>query len=275
MRLIISLILTGLIQCNGLAQNVYKSIKISNDLKLIKLSDNAYVHVSYSDLPKFGRVPANGLIFINGSEAFIIDSPWTDSLTMNLLSWITDSMKLKIVGFVPTHWHNDRMGGLGSIQHQKIETYANQMTIDIAKSKSLPVPAHGFKDSLQLHLGNKMIKCYYLGAAHTLDNIVVWIASEKILFAGCMVKSLDSKDLGNTTDGDLIAYPKTVDKVINMFPDAQIVIPGHGPKLKKIKDIFLCQGYYIEQSMKYNIDFQYQQLFHGQFFQSAILNYAS
>jgi len=43
-----------------------------------------------------------------------------------------------------------------------------------------------------------------------------------------MVKSLTSKNLGNTADGDLIAYPKTIDKLIRKFPSATIVIPGHG-----------------------------------------------
>jgi metallo-beta-lactamase class B len=43
-----------------------------------------------------------------------------------------------------------------------------------------------------------------------------------------MIKSGNSKDLGNTTDGDLIAYPKTVDKLFDRFPMAKIVIPGHG-----------------------------------------------
>jgi metallo-beta-lactamase class B len=228
MRLVIVFILIGLIHFNGFSQNEYKRIKISNDIELIKLSDNAYVHVSYSDLPKFGRYPANGLIFINGSEAFLFDTPWTDSLTMDLILWLKDSMKLKIVGFVPNHWHNDCMGGLGYLINQKIESYANQMTIDIAKAKKLPIPKNGFKDSLQLHLGNKLIKCYYFGAAHSFDNIVVWIPSEQILFAGCMIKSSNSKDLGNTADGDLIAYPKTIDKLIDRFIMAKIVIPGHG-----------------------------------------------
>lgn len=86
-----------------------------------------------------------------------------------------DSMKIEIVGFIPNHWHDDCMGGLGYLQSQKIESYANQMTIDIAKTKNLPIPDHGFKDSLQLHLGDKLIKCYYFGAAHSLDNIVIWI----------------------------------------------------------------------------------------------------
>jgi metallo-beta-lactamase class B len=228
MRYLIVFIIAGLIQYNGFSQVDFKRIKVSKDIELIKLSENAYVHVSYSDLPKFGRYPSNGLIFINKSEAFLFDTPMTDSLTMDLVSWLNDSMKLKIVGFVPNHWHNDCMGGLRFLRNQKIESYANQMTIDIAKSKELPIPKHGFKDSIQLPLGDKLIKCYYFGAAHSLDNIVVWIPSEQILFAGCMIKSINSKDLGNTVDGDLLAYPKTIDKLINKFPSAKIVIPGHG-----------------------------------------------
>jgi len=169
------------------------------------------------------------LIFIDRGEAFLFDTPVTEALTKDLVSWLRDSLNLRIVGFVPNHWHKDCLGGLGYLQNQKIEFYANQMTIDIARIKNIPLPAHGFKDSLQLLAGNKLIDCYYLGAAHSADNIVVWIPSEQILFAGCMVKSINSKDLGNTVDGDLVAYPKTIDKLLRKFPDAKFVIPGHGP----------------------------------------------
>ena len=149
-------------------------------------------------------------------------------MTKDLVNYLRDSLHVNPVGFVPNHWHSDCMGGLAWLQSQKIKSYANQMTIDIAKNQKLPVPEHGFKDSLQLRLGNKLIQCFYLGAAHSLDNIVVWIPSEKILFAGCMVKSMESGDLGNTKDGDLKAYPKTIDQVLKKFPTARIVIPGHG-----------------------------------------------
>jgi hypothetical protein len=214
------------IQFSGFSQE--NIIRISSNIELIKISANAYVHVSYTSMPPYGRVASNGLVFTEGREAFLFDTPMTDSLTMDLVLFIRDSMKLKIAGFVPNHWHADCIGGLGYLQEQKIESYANQMTIDIARSKKLPVPDHGFQDSLELHLGNKLIRCYYLGPAHSLDNIVVWIPSEKILFPGCMVKSLNSKDLGNTADGDLITYPKTIDALIRKFPMARIVVPGHG-----------------------------------------------
>jgi metallo-beta-lactamase class B len=204
------------------------TIRVSNDLVLIKISDNAYIHVSCSDLQGYGRVSANGLIFIENHEAFLFDTPWNDSLTCTLVSYLEDQMKLMIAGFVPNHWHEDCMGGLGCLNSRKIESYANWLTIDIAREKRLPLPFHGFKDSLELRLGNKVVLCYFPGAAHSMDNIVVWIPSEKILFPGCICKSLDSHNLGNTADGAVASYAETVNRIIERFIEARIVIPGHG-----------------------------------------------
>lgn len=217
-----------LIQTLVYSQNQSKRIQISNNLELEKISEHSYLHISYSELPKYGRISANGLILIDNKEAFLFNSPWNDALTEELISWLKNKMGIKIVGFIPNHWHADCMGGLKYIQSQKIESYAKDLTIEIAKSKNKPVPAVGFKDSLQLNLGNKTINCYYLGAAHSLDNIAVWIPSENILFAGCMIRSAKSNDLGNTEDGDLKSYPETIVKLSKKFSHAKIVIPGHG-----------------------------------------------
>jgi len=228
MKKALFLLLFILIQLPGICQNIYESLTISKDLELIKISGNAYIHISYCDVPGYGRVAANGLIFINKHNAFLFDTPWTDSLTEALVTYMKDRMGIEISGFIPNHWHADCMGGLGYLQSHNIPSYANQKTIDIARSKNLPFPVHGFKDSIRLYLDDKVINCYFLGAAHSLDNVVVWIPSEKILFPGCMVKSLNSTDLGNIADGDIKAYPGTIDKVIKKFSNARVIIPGHG-----------------------------------------------
>jgi metallo-beta-lactamase class B len=217
-----------MIQMTAFSQPENNIIKISDDLELIQISDKTFIHVSYIISPKWGRVDANGLVFINEKQAFLFDTPWTELQTENLISWIEDSMNVEIVGFIPNHWHEDCMGGLGYILKNGIKSYANQMSIDIAKAKGLPVPEYGFNDSLELKLGEKLIDCYYLGAAHSMDNIIVWIPSEQILFTSCMVKNIHSKNLGNTADGDLISYPITLTKVMKKFPLAKIVLPGHG-----------------------------------------------
>ena len=210
------------------AQDISKKITINKDLEIVQIMPNVYQHISYAEFTGFGRVECNGMILTNGDKAFLFDTPPTEQLTKQLVEWIMQTLKLKIAGFVPNHWHSDCIGGLSYLQSIGVESYANQMTIDIAKAKKLPVPTHGFKDSLNLQLGSTAINCYYLGAGHSMDNIVVWIPSEKVLFPGCLVKELNAKGLGNTVDGDLKVYPETIEKVLRKFPEAKIVIPGHG-----------------------------------------------
>ena len=137
-----------------------------------------------------------------------------DSITQQLLTYIQDSMHIKIVGFITNDWHEDSMGG--------------KMTMKIAKEKGLPVPDLGFTYTLTIKFGTYDLVCAYHGAAHTMDNIVVWIPKEKILFADCMVKSMSSANLGFTGDGDTDEYPLTLKKVRDAYPDSKFVIPGHG-----------------------------------------------
>lgn len=206
----------------------HKLIHVSKDIELTRLTRNAFVHVSYVNDLKYGRFSSNGFLYISNGKAFLFDTPVNDSLTKELLTWIYDSLKVEIVGFVPNHWHSDCMGGLSYIKEQGINSFGNQMTIDIARSKGLPFPSNGFNDSLTLTLGDKEVCCYYLGAAHSTDNIVVWIPSEKILFPGCMCKDLNTNGLGNVIDGNLADYPKTIEKIIVKFDSAKVVVPGHG-----------------------------------------------
>ena len=223
-----SLTLVFLLNSTAISQTISKKIAINKDLEIVPLTSNTYIHISYVEFAGFGRVECNGMILRDGDKAFLFDTPPTELLTRALIDWITQTLKLEIVGFIPNHWHSDCMGGLAYLQSIGVKSYANQLTIEIARTKNLPVPAIGFKDSLSLKLGNTDFSCYYLGAGHSMDNIVVWIPTEKILFAGCLVKEISSKGLGNTADGDLKAYPETIDKILHKFGDAKIVIPGHG-----------------------------------------------
>jgi metallo-beta-lactamase class B len=225
MKKIVFLITATILQLSANSQSL---IRISPDLELVEITKTSYLHVSYRTMPEYGRVSANGLIFINDKQAFLFDTPLNDSQTRELVDFLRNSMKLQIVGFVPNHWHEDCMGGLNYLKSQKIKSYANQLTINIAKSKNLPVPDQGFIDSIRLNLAEKDIYCYFLGAAHSLDNIVIWIPSEEILFPGCMCKSMNSDNLGNLADGSLTEYLKTINQVIRKFAHAKIVIPGHG-----------------------------------------------
>ncbi len=203
------------------------NIKISDDLELSKISDHCYIHLSYTLLESGHRMPANGLVYINQRKALIIDTPWTNDLTQLLIDYLRDSMQVSIEGVIPTHWHVDCMGGLEIVHKLGIKSYGYQLTAEICKEKNLPIPQITFNDSLLIGPENELL-LKYLGPGHTEDNMVVYIPKEKILFAGCMAKALTWNGLGFTGDANIPQWPETLKRVKASFPDAKIVIPGHG-----------------------------------------------
>lgn len=202
---------------------------VNKDIQVEKLSDKAYLYTAWAEIGSWGRVGSNGLILVDKGRAFLFDTPMHEKQTIELVRWIKENLKAEIVGFVPGHWHDDCIGGLDYLNKQGVKTYAGKQTNKILKEKGLPTAKHAFDDSATLKLNNIEIQCYYLGGGHSLDNIVVWIPSEEILFGGCMLKDCKTSTLGNTADAaPLGEWLKTVEAVEKKFPQARIVIPGHG-----------------------------------------------
>lgn len=226
MKYFISLLFIILV-LKGNAQNG-PSIDVNDDIRVSFIGSGLLIHTSWLDREPYGSVAANGLIILDGDEAFIIDSPWNNEQTATLCKWIEDSLHVTIKGFIPSHWHEDCMGGMDYINKAGIPSFALQTTIDSARNKNLPIPKTGFTDSLRLKCGTIEFLCFFPGEGHTTDNIVVWIPKERVLFGGCLVKSMNSTNLGNTRDGNLNAYPETIKTLLDLFGNAEIIIPGHG-----------------------------------------------
>lgn len=205
-----------------------ENILVSDKIKLTKLSENVYLHVSYLQTENYGKVGANGLLLVKNGEALVIDTPWNDSQAEELFNWVKDSLHATISTVIPSHSHEDSMGGLAYFQSKNVKSYAGQKTIDIAKEKNLPVPKCGFTDSLVFKFQNILVECYYPGKGHSPDNIVVWLPTEGILFGGDVVKDTNSQNLGSLTDADTGAWPITLKRVSERFPNAKIIVPGHG-----------------------------------------------
>lgn len=203
-------------------------VTVSKDVVLHPIAPGVWIHTTYFDLPDLGRVGANGLVIIDGSEAMLIDTPWTNGLTASLCEWIAATHGAVVKAVIPTHFHEDCMGGLEEVHRRGAISYGLDQTVAIARQKKLPVPQVSYRDQILVRCGGTVARATYFGAGHTTDNVVVWLPQRKIFFAGCLVKSLDSKSLGNTKDGDLTAYPATLRKMQAAYPDAKIVVPGHG-----------------------------------------------
>lgn len=210
------------------AQDTAKTIRINQDLEIIPLSANAYLHVSWVTMAPYGRFSDNGLIYINNKEAVFMDTPMNDSVSSLLLDWFSKKFPdVRIKYVVVNHFHDDCLGGLREFHKRGITSVANQLTNESIKSDSVERPQRTFTNNLALQIGKELVVNTYLGEAHSTDNIATYIPSEKILFGGCMIKSLDG-GRGNLADANLRQWSATVKKVKNYFPDARIIIPGHG-----------------------------------------------
>ena len=199
----------------------------NKDLRIQKVSKNTYIHTTYLKTKTFGNVPCNGMIATNRGEAIVFDTPTTDSVSAELIKWIQTKLDCKIKAVVVTHFHVDCLGGLREFHKRGIPSFSNQLTIDLAKTKDFAIPQNGFETDLELKIGNEKIICNYPGEGHTRDNIVGYFPKEKVLFGGCLVKSIGSGK-GNLADANVKTWPKTIKNVKSKFSDLKFVIPGHG-----------------------------------------------
>lgn len=223
--LILTFSLIGLSQL--LAQTDNK-IVIDKDIQLIHLQDSIYIHVTWHQLDNFGRFPSNGLIVIKNGQGLIIDTPMDNDKTEKLATYLKDSLSVDLTKLIIGHFHDDCLGGLSYLQSIGVESIANSRTINKCKEIGLPIPSISFTDSLSFDFNGEQIDCRFFGAGHSFDNITVWMPGEKILFCGCLIKSIHSKGLGNLSDAVVSDWDMTIKNLMGEYSDIKFVIPGHG-----------------------------------------------
>ncbi len=101
------------------------------------------------------------------------------------------------------------------------------MTYDLCKENNDRQSEFYFVNDTAFKTGQYTIQTFYPGEGHTKDNIVIWIPERKILYGGCLIKSTENSSLGNIADANLAEWPLSIKKLIELFPDAEYVIPGH------------------------------------------------
>jgi metallo-beta-lactamase class B len=199
----------------------------SEDLTIIQISDNAFLHTSFLQTNDFGNVPCNGMIVRDCKEAIVFDTPTNNKSAEELIYYITEKLHCKINAIVPTHFHEDCLGGLATFHFHQIPSFGNVSTIELTNSNNVVAPQNGFNDSLKLSLGNTYAIVKYFGQGHTKDNIVGYFPNENILFGGCLIKELEATK-GYLGDANVKEWSNTVEKVKQQYPNVKVVIPGHG-----------------------------------------------
>src|SRR5690606_14098482 len=131
-----------------------------------------------------------------------------------LLAWARADLGVPVVAAVATHAHRDRDGGMGAMRRAGVEV--------------LEPPRGPDAPPMVVDRAGVRIELFHPGAAHAPDNVVVWLPEARVLFGGCMVREADTMHPGNLSDADLDAWPGAMDRLVERYGSASIVVPGHG-----------------------------------------------
>lgn len=230
MKTLLALLLFAVLAGPATAQTAAypaKTVYQSAALTITQVSPNAFMHTSFLQTDSFGKVACNGLVVRSRREAVIFDTPATESESRELLTWLSNDLHCRVRAVIPTHFHEDCVGGLPEFRRQRIPSYANRPTITYAQERHAPVPERAFTDSLTLRVGATKVLATFFGEGHTRDNVVGYFPAEQVMFGGCLIKELNASK-GNLADANVQAWPATVEKVKRAYPQVRVVIPGHG-----------------------------------------------
>lgn len=197
------------------------------EIDVIKLDSGLYLYHSYGSY-KGSKVSANGVVAVAEDSVVIIDTPWDNDQTVQLLEWIETEISKPVAAVVITHAHHDRIGGISVVHERKIKTVSSQLTKVYALKRGFEAPKKVFQKETTMSYGDLVINVFYPGAGHTVDNTVVYISPFEVLYGGCFIKSSGSKTLGNIEDADLDSWGQSIENMQKRFPAPKMVIPGHG-----------------------------------------------
>ena len=195
-------------------------------LEIARLTGDFYVFKTFNYY-KGNRISANGMYVITREGAVIFDSPWDTTQFKPLLDSIRIKHQVNAVMCMATHFHEDRSGGLEYYKQQGLKTYTTRLTDEYSKKRGMKRAEFLLETDTTFSIGQYSFRIIYPGPGHTPDNTVVWFSQEKILYAGCLIKSTEDSNLGNLGDANVMAYSSTIRNLQSMCNDPRYIIPGH------------------------------------------------
>lgn len=195
-------------------------------LRITHLSGNFYVYVSYGSYAG-KHYPANGMYLVTKKGVVLFDTPWGEPYYQLLLDSIRARHHKKVVLCISTHFHDDRTGGLDYYAAKGIKTYTTRLT------DSLSIIHHNSRarflmpEDTTFRVGSYTFQTCYPGSGHTRDNIVIWFPEQKILYGGCLIKSVEDTSLGNLEDAVVKEWDHSLRKLQQKFPEPAYIITGH------------------------------------------------
>ena len=239
-------------------------------VKAIQVAPNTYF---VQGVPEMGSKQnqnfiSNAGFVVTPKGVVVIDALGSPVLAQKLIQEIRKVTKQKIVAVVLTHYHADHVYGLQEFKRLGATIYAqrdglNYLASETAKQRLIAsridfapwvnentrlVPADIWIDqSKTIMVGGVDFQISRVGPAHAPEDLIVFIPSEKVLFAGDLVFRGRIPFVGNA---DSRGWMSALDEIQKQNP--KIVVPGHGSySTNPLADITFTRNYlaYLREVM--------------------------
>jgi glyoxylase-like metal-dependent hydrolase (beta-lactamase superfamily II) len=153
----------------------------------------------------------------------------TDPISPDAAEWLNAEIQrrfnvpVKYVLYSHDHW--DHAAGAAAFPDAIIVAHANAVPHIAASDQPIEAPDITFNSELEVKLGGKAVRLYYLGVSHSDNLVFMHFPDERILFGvdAIAVNRLPFQDMAGTDINGLIGTIAALEQL-----DVDIVAPGHG-----------------------------------------------
>jgi len=205
---------------------------------------------------------SNSAFVVTPAGVVVIDALGSPALAQRMIKEVAKVTPLPVTHVLVTHYHADHIYGLQTYQalgakiiaHEGARLYLNSETAKLRLEASRIELAPWIDATTRLvsadewingpkviTVGGVAFQLDPVGPSHTPEDIVVYLPSEKILFAGDLVFRSRIPYVGQADSRHWIV---AMEKLLAF--DAKTIVPGHGPISQEArKDMQLTRDYLV------------------------------
>ncbi|ACP37194.1 MBL fold metallo-hydrolase [Saccharolobus islandicus] len=223
--------------------------------KFERISDNVYAFIQ----PNGDWFLSNTGVIIGKNYAIVVDSLTNEKMTKQFISEIRKVTDKPIKYLINTHEHEDHLWtnhlfpnaitichkncrekvveGMkrGSNPYEKLFT-----TIDFSGYKYTPQEVV-IDDEMRIFIDDDEVRIAYVGYAHTISDIYVYVPNKKVVFTGDLLFSPPCTPFALM--GYIQGYINTLENLANL--NAEVYVPGHGEVSYDRKTLYESRDYLI------------------------------
>jgi glyoxylase-like metal-dependent hydrolase (beta-lactamase superfamily II) len=259
-----AMLLGGLLSVAGFAQQAPRPVAAQ------KVSASAWFVQGEAALgsPANRNFISNAGFIVTPAGVVVVDALGSPQLARELLAEIAKVTSKPVTHLIVTHYHADHIYGLQEFRkagarilaHRGAMEYLNSDTararLEVSRTELAPwidaqtqlTPADEWLEGpRELVLGGMTLRIVPVGPAHTPEDLVVFVPSERVLFAGDMMFRGRVPFVGQADSRQWITALNTL-----LAMEPKVVVPGHGPISESAReDLELTRDYlsYLRQTM--------------------------